>query len=71
MRLQLAYKCQRVMDCEVTKEQRARCQYCRLQKCISVGMVVSDCNYFSLLAPLLLLLTIYVYKQLLSQRGNS
>lgn len=29
--------------CEVTKNHRNRCQYCRLQKCLSMGMR-SDCK---------------------------
>lgn len=32
--------------CEVTKNHRNRCQYCRLQKCLSMGMR-SDCEYKS------------------------
>ncbi|CAF2110798.1 unnamed protein product [Rotaria magnacalcarata] len=32
------YKCQRDLKCLVTKRSRTQCQYCRFQKCISVGM---------------------------------
>ncbi|CAF2727622.1 unnamed protein product [Rotaria sp. Silwood2] len=32
------YKCQRNLNCSITKRSRTQCQYCRLQKCISVGM---------------------------------
>ncbi|CAF3629551.1 unnamed protein product [Rotaria socialis] len=32
------YKCQRDLNCLVTKRSRTQCQYCRFQKCISVGM---------------------------------
>lgn len=33
------YKCQADGDCEITQESRAKCQACRLKKCLSVGMV--------------------------------
>ncbi|CAF3834547.1 unnamed protein product [Rotaria sordida] len=32
------YKCQKNLNCSITKRSRTQCQYCRLQKCISVGM---------------------------------
>ncbi|CAF4442586.1 unnamed protein product [Rotaria sp. Silwood2] len=32
------YICQRNSTCSITKRSRTQCQYCRLQKCISVGM---------------------------------
>ena len=33
------YKCQGDGNCEITQETRAKCQACRLKKCLSVGMV--------------------------------
>ncbi|XP_046630589.1 orphan steroid hormone receptor 2-like isoform X2 [Daphnia pulicaria] len=38
IRKQLGYTCRGGKDCEVTKHHRNRCQYCRLQKCLSMGM---------------------------------
>ncbi|BFZ10955.1 hypothetical protein BsWGS_13994 [Bradybaena similaris] len=38
IRKQLNYACRGARDCQVTKLHRNRCQYCRLQKCVSVGM---------------------------------
>lgn len=38
IRKQLGYTCRGSKDCEVTKHHRNRCQYCRLQKCLSMGM---------------------------------
>lgn len=38
IRKQLGYACRGNKDCEVTKHHRNRCQYCRLQKCIAMGM---------------------------------
>ncbi|CAF1350905.1 unnamed protein product [Rotaria sp. Silwood1] len=32
------YKCQRDFRCSITKRSRTQCQYCRFQKCVSVGM---------------------------------
>ena len=43
IRKQLGYQCRGSKDCEVTKYHRNRCQYCRLQKCLSMGMR-SDCK---------------------------
>lgn len=43
IRKQLGYQCRGSMNCEVTKHHRNRCQYCRLQKCLSCGMR-SDCK---------------------------
>lgn len=45
IRKQLGYQCRGSMNCEVTKHHRNRCQYCRLQKCLSCGMR-SDCKNF-------------------------
>ena len=44
IRKQLGYQCRGNQDCEVTKHHRNRCQYCRLQKCLAMGMR-SDCEY--------------------------
>jgi len=38
IRKQLGYQCRGNQDCEVTKHHRNRCQYCRLQKCLAMGM---------------------------------
>ncbi|XP_050526671.1 orphan steroid hormone receptor 2-like [Daktulosphaira vitifoliae] len=38
IRKQLGYQCRGSKMCEVTKNHRNRCQYCRLQKCLSMGM---------------------------------
>ncbi|CAG0881879.1 unnamed protein product [Darwinula stevensoni] len=38
IRKQLAYVCRGKKDCEVTKHHRNRCQFCRLQKCLAMGM---------------------------------
>ncbi|RUS70731.1 hypothetical protein EGW08_021509 [Elysia chlorotica] len=38
IRKQLGYACRGARDCPVNKLHRNRCQYCRLQKCLSVGM---------------------------------
>ncbi|KAK3103035.1 hypothetical protein FSP39_015933 [Pinctada imbricata] len=38
IRKQLGYACRASKDCPVTKPHRNRCQFCRLQKCLAVGM---------------------------------
>ncbi|XP_058808601.1 orphan steroid hormone receptor 2 isoform X2 [Phymastichus coffea] len=38
IRKQLGYQCRGNKSCEVTKHHRNRCQYCRLQKCLAMGM---------------------------------
>ncbi|XP_043461034.1 nuclear receptor subfamily 2 group C member 1-A isoform X1 [Leptopilina heterotoma] len=38
IRKQLGYQCRGNKACEVTKHHRNRCQYCRLQKCLAMGM---------------------------------
>ncbi|XP_054279610.1 nuclear receptor subfamily 2 group C member 1-like isoform X2 [Macrosteles quadrilineatus] len=38
IRKQLGYQCRGTKNCEVTKHHRNRCQYCRLQKCLTMGM---------------------------------
>jgi len=43
IRKQLGYQCRGSKNCEVTKHHRNRCQYCRLQKCLAMGMR-SDCK---------------------------
>ncbi|KAK2183971.1 hypothetical protein NP493_288g01000 [Ridgeia piscesae] len=32
------FMCPRKRDCEITKETRTQCQYCRYQKCLAIGM---------------------------------
>ncbi|XP_065344081.1 orphan steroid hormone receptor 2-like isoform X1 [Cloeon dipterum] len=43
IRKQLGYQCRGSKNCEVTKHHRNRCQFCRLQKCLAMGMR-SDCK---------------------------
>ncbi|KAJ1372632.1 Ligand-binding domain of nuclear hormone receptor [Parelaphostrongylus tenuis] len=38
IRKQIGYMCRGTKDCPVTKFHRNRCQYCRLKKCLSMGM---------------------------------
>uniref|UniRef100_T1HRR7 Uncharacterized protein n=2 Tax=Rhodnius prolixus TaxID=13249 RepID=T1HRR7_RHOPR len=38
IRKRLGYQCRGNQTCEVTKHHRNRCQYCRLQKCLTMGM---------------------------------
>ncbi|CAC5376483.1 Nuclear receptor subfamily 2 group F member 1-A,COUP transcription factor 1,Nuclear hormone receptor HR78,Nuclear receptor subfamily 2 group F member 5,Retinoic acid receptor RXR-alpha-A,COUP transcription factor 2,Protein ultraspiracle homolog,Retinoic acid receptor RXR-gamma-B,Retinoic acid receptor RXR-alpha-B,Steroid receptor seven-up, isoforms B/C,Nuclear receptor subfamily 2 group C member 2,Nuclear receptor subfamily 2 group F member 1-B,Retinoic acid receptor RXR-gamma-A,Retinoic acid receptor RXR- len=38
IRKQLGYACRGGKDCPINKPHRNRCQYCRLQKCLAVGM---------------------------------
>ncbi|CAL8129891.1 unnamed protein product [Orchesella dallaii] len=38
IRKKLGYSCRGNKNCEVTKHHRNRCQYCRLQKCLQMGM---------------------------------
>lgn len=44
VRKQLSYVCRAGQDCEVTKHHRNRCQYCRLQKCLQMGMRADHCQ---------------------------
>lgn len=44
IRKKLGYSCRGNKNCEVTKHHRNRCQYCRLQKCLQMGMR-SDCEW--------------------------
>lgn len=32
------YRCSRDKNCEMSRKQRNRCQYCRLLKCLQMGM---------------------------------
>ncbi|XP_071442672.1 nuclear receptor subfamily 2 group C member 2 isoform X2 [Hetaerina americana] len=51
IRKKLGYQCRGSKNCEVTKHHRNRCQYCRLKKCLAMGMR-SDCKDLkSSLAP--------------------
>ena len=47
IRKQLGYACRGNKDCPVTKIHRNRCQFCRLQKCLAVGMR-SECKFLLL-----------------------
>lgn len=38
VRKDLTYTCRDTKDCTVDKRQRNRCQYCRYQKCLAMGM---------------------------------
>ena len=44
VRKQLSYVCRANQDCEVTKHHRNRCQFCRLQKCLTMGMRADHCQ---------------------------
>lgn len=44
VRKQLNYVCRANQECEVTKHHRNRCQFCRLQKCIQMGMRADHCQ---------------------------
>jgi len=44
VRKQLNYICRANQDCEVTKHHRNRCQFCRLQKCLQMGMRADHCQ---------------------------
>ena len=45
MRKDQGYKCRLTKDCDVNKNYRNRCQYCRLQKCLAMGMRSDSKNY--------------------------
>ncbi|CAE1158620.1 Nuclear receptor subfamily 2 group F member 5,Orphan steroid hormone receptor 2,Nuclear receptor subfamily 2 group C member 1-B,Nuclear receptor subfamily 2 group C member 1-A,Nuclear receptor subfamily 2 group C member 2,COUP transcription factor 2,Nuclear receptor subfamily 2 group C member 1,Nuclear hormone receptor family member nhr-41,Nuclear hormone receptor HR78 [Acanthosepion pharaonis] len=57
IRKQLGYACRGNKDCPVTKIHRNRCQFCRLQKCLAVGMR-SECK-FLFYSPTILLYFVY------------
>ena len=38
VRKDLTYTCRDNKDCLIDKRQRNRCQYCRYQKCLAMGM---------------------------------
>lgn len=38
VRKDLTYTCRDSKDCVIDKRQRNRCQYCRYQKCLAMGM---------------------------------
>ncbi|MFH4984072.1 hypothetical protein AB6A40_010781 [Gnathostoma spinigerum] len=44
IRKQIGYVCRGSKDCPVTKFHRNRCQYCRLKKCLTMGMR-SECEF--------------------------
>lgn len=48
------YTCVADGNCEITKAQRNRCQYCRFKKCIEQGMVLQGLWYYCELIPKLL-----------------
>lgn len=47
----MVYTCHREKNCIINKVTRNRCQYCRLQKCLEVGMS-KECEYPKPNAPL-------------------
>ena len=63
MRKDQGYRCRMNKDCDVNKNYRNRCQYCRLQKCLAMGMrsdskfeinkmkIVLNCVLFQLHEP--------------------
>ena len=61
IRKQLGYQCRGNKDCEVTKHHRNRCQYCRLQKCLAMGMR-SDCKYIYIIILHILFIFLSLYK---------
>ncbi|KGL94033.1 Nuclear receptor subfamily 4 group A member 3 [Charadrius vociferus] len=48
------YVCLANKNCPVDKRRRNRCQYCRFQKCLSVGMVKEEKQVFTLICRLLI-----------------
>ncbi|KAL8174564.1 UNVERIFIED_CONTAM: hypothetical protein K2H54_048911 [Gekko kuhli] len=42
VRKDLTYTCRDNKDCLIDKRQRNRCQYCRYQKCLAMGMKRED-----------------------------
>ena len=58
MRKNHVYSCRFSKDCVITKDKRNQCRYCRLKKCVHVGMkkegkfLCSSMKCFLLLMPL-------------------
>lgn len=46
IRKDLIYTCRDNKDCLIDKRQRNRCQYCRYQKCLAMGMKREGKNLF-------------------------
>lgn len=42
---QLQYACVENKSCQIDKNNRIRCQYCRFQKCLSLGMLKEGKNF--------------------------
>jgi hypothetical protein len=45
VRKDLTYTCRDNRECIIDKRQRNRCQYCRYQKCLNVGMKKEGMQY--------------------------
>jgi len=45
IRKENGYLCRGNKDCQVNKSQRNRCQYCRMEKCLAMGMR-GDCKLY-------------------------
>lgn len=45
VRKSLTYSCRSNQDCVVNKHHRNRCQFCRLRKCLEMGMKM-ECGWF-------------------------
>lgn len=43
--LQSSFTCAKSKTCEINKDTRSHCQYCRFQKCIQVGMYKSGQSF--------------------------
>ena len=55
VRKELQYACRDEKNCIVDKRQRNRCQYCRYQKCLNMGMKregIPYCHYLILYCAL-------------------
>ncbi|XP_078504669.1 nuclear receptor subfamily 2 group C member 1 [Lissotriton helveticus] len=51
IRKNLVYTCRGSKECVINKHHRNRCQYCRLQRCIALGMKQDCCRTSPLLLP--------------------